>query len=90
MPCALSILTTRKTSSSLAALLRRAKRQSAGALRHQVNDLQAGLKKLSAGLDQVDHDASAAPKKRRARPAPTPKPASSGKPAPRRKRKKAA
>ena len=87
---------TRKASVSFAAFLHRAKRQSAGALRHEVDDLQAGLKKLSTRLDSVEHEATAAPKKRRARTAPAPKAASSHKPvsarkaAPARKRKKAA
>ena len=93
---------TRKASANLAAFLRRAKRQSAGALRHEVDDLQAGLKKLSTRLDQVEHQSTAAvkkpsthevtvaPKKRRTRTA-----SASGAAAPRqtasaRKRKKAA
>jgi hypothetical protein len=89
---------TRKASVSLAAFLHQAKRQSAGALRHEVDDLQAGLKKLSARLDHVEHGATAAPrkaithevtvapKKRRARPT-APK---SSRAASTRKRKKAA
>jgi hypothetical protein len=88
---------TRKASVSFAAFLHRAKRQSAGALRHEVDDLQAGLKKLSTRLDSVEHEATAAPKaaaapkKRRARPAPASKTAKSSKPAAStRKRKKAA
>jgi hypothetical protein len=61
--------------------LRRARKQSAGVLRHRVDDLQAGLKKLSAGLEQLERDhkltlpikqterePAAAPSKRRARP----------------------
>jgi len=93
---------TRKASVSFAAFLRRAKRQSAGALRHEVDDLQAGLKKLSSRLDHVQHGATTvprkaithevtvAPKKRRARPLATPKAAKSSKAASTRKRKKAA
>jgi len=87
---------TRKATVSFAAFLHRAKRQSAGALRHEVDDLQAGLKKLSTRLDSVEHEAAATPKRGRARPALAPKPASSRKAAsPRkaaltRKRKKAA
>ena len=93
---------TRKASVSFAAFLRRAKRQSAGALRHEVDDLQAGLKKVSSRLAHVEHGATAAPrkaithevtvapKKRRARPIATPKAAKSSKPASTRKRKKAA
>jgi hypothetical protein len=86
---------TRQASQSFAAFLRQAKGQSAGALRHEVDDLQAGLKKLSVRLDRVEHEAtpapkaSAAPKKRRARPA-APKAAKSSKAASTRKRKKAA
>jgi hypothetical protein len=34
---------TREASASFAAFLQRAKRQSAGALRHEVDDLQTGL-----------------------------------------------
>src|SRR5712691_4265855 len=39
---------TRKASVGFSGFLHRAKRQSAGALRHQLDDLQMGLKKLSA------------------------------------------
>jgi hypothetical protein len=93
---------TRKASVSLGAFLRRAKGQTAGALRHEVDDLQAGLKKLSTRLDRVEHEATTtprkpsapevtvAPKKRRARPAAAPKAAKSSKAASVRKRKKAA
>jgi hypothetical protein len=81
---------TRKASLSLAAFLRQAKGQSAGALRHEVDDLQSGLKKLSVRLDRVEHEASPAPKKPRARPAAAPRAAKSSKAASTRKRKKAA
>ncbi len=54
---------TRKASVGFSAFLHRAKRQSVGALRHQVDDLQMGLKKLSTRLDRVEHEATAAPKK---------------------------
>jgi hypothetical protein len=93
---------TRKASVRFGAFLRHAKGQTAGALRHEVDDLQAGLKKLSTRLDRVEHQAtptpkkpsmhevSAAPKKRRARPAAAPKAARSSKAASVRKRKKAA
>jgi len=89
---------TRKASVTFATFLHRAKRQSAAALRHEIDDLQAGLKKLSSRLDHVEHGASAAPrkaithevtvapKKRRARPTA----AKSSKAASTRKRKKAA
>ena len=93
---------TRKAAVSFAAFLHRVKRQSAGALRHEVDDLQAGLKKLSSRLDHVEHGATpaprkamthevtVAPKKRRARALATPKAAKSSKAASTRKRKKAA
>jgi hypothetical protein len=87
---------TRQASLNFAAFLRQAKGQTAGALRHEVDDLQAGLKKLSVRLDRVEHEAtpapkaSAAPKKRRVRPAAAPKAAKSSKAASTRKRKKAA
>jgi len=54
---------TRKASVGFSAFLHRAKRQSVGALRHQVDDLQMGLKKLSTRLDRVEHEATAAPNK---------------------------
>jgi hypothetical protein len=75
---------------------RAAKKGSAGILRHRVDDLQAGLKKLSAGLEHVEKEHAvtpiaqpegehkATPRKRRARPAVTRKPAAA------RKHKKAA
>jgi hypothetical protein len=93
---------THKASMSFTAFLRQAKRQSARALRHEVDDLQAGLKKLSTRLDHVEHEATAAPKrasthevtvapkKRRVRPAAAPKAAKASKAASTRKRKKAA
>jgi hypothetical protein len=92
----------RNASVSFAALLRQAKRQSAGALRHEVDDLQAGLKKLSTRLDHVEHGATAgpkkpsthevtvAPKKRAARPAAATRAAKRTRAASTRKRKKAA
>lgn len=92
---------TRKASVSFVAFLRGAKRQSAGALRHEVDDLQAGLKKLSTRLDHVEHGATepkkarahevtVAPKKRRARPAAAHKATKPTRAASARKRKKAA
>ena len=59
---------------------RRAKKRSAGALRHQVDNLQAGLKKLSAGLEQVEQGPKVAPAKRATRPPISRKPASARKP----------
>lgn len=93
---------TRKASVRFGAFLRHAKGQTAGALRHEVDDLQAGLKKLSTRLDRMEHqttaapkkpgthEVSVAPKKRRARSAAAPKAAKSTKAASVRKRKKAA
>ena len=54
---------TRKAAVGFSGFLHRAKRQSAGALRHQVDGLQMGLKKLSTRLDRIGHEAAAAPKK---------------------------
>jgi len=54
---------TRKASARVTALLRRTKRQSAGALRHEVDRLQAGLKTLSIRLVRAEHEATVAPKK---------------------------
>jgi len=81
---------TRKASTRFEAFLRQAKRQTAKALRHEVSDLQAGLKKLSTQLDRVGHQTTPAPKKRRARPAAARKAAISSTAASVRKRKKAA
>jgi len=81
---------TRKASTRFDAFLRQAKRQTAKALRHEVGDLQAGLKKLSTQLDRVGHQTTPAPKKRRARPAAAAKAAKSSRTASVRKRKKAA
>jgi hypothetical protein len=75
---------------------RGAKKRSAGMLRHRVDDLQAGLKRLSAGLEQVEKERAltptvqpegehkAPPRKRR------PRPAIARKPSAARKHKKAA
>ena len=82
--------TTRKASVDLVRLLRRSKRRSAGVLRHRVDDLQVGLKRLSAGLEQLERDGKAAPKKRRARAAVAGKSAPSSRAASPRKQKKAA
>jgi len=40
---------------------RGAKKRSAGVLRHRVDDLQAGLKKLSAGLEHVEKERAVTP-----------------------------
>lgn len=74
---------------------RGAKKRSAGILRQRVDDLQAGLKRLSAGLEHLEKERAvpmaqpegehkATPRKRRARPAIARKPSAA------RKHKKAA
>ncbi len=52
----------RQADASLEKWFRGAKQRGAGILRHKVDDLQAGLKKLSAGLSQVERERAAAPK----------------------------
>jgi len=86
----------RQADANLEKWFRGAKNRGAGVLRRRVDDLQAGLKKLSAGLEQVqreraaapaekpDHAPKATPAKRRARPAAGRKPSAA------RKHKKAA
>jgi hypothetical protein len=86
----------RQADASLEKWLRAAKTRGAGILRQRVDDLQIGLKKLSAGLEQVeqkrtvmpseqpDGEQKLPPRKRRARPATARKVAAP------RKRKKAA
>jgi hypothetical protein len=59
----------RHADATLERWFRRAKKRGAGALRHQVDNLQAGLKKLSAGLERVEGDPKPAPSKRATRPA---------------------
>jgi outer membrane murein-binding lipoprotein Lpp len=61
-----SQVTTRQAAIVFARFLSRAKRQGAGALRHQLDDLQTGLKKLSAGLEQLERDGKAVQPSRRA------------------------
>jgi hypothetical protein len=86
----------RQADASLEKWFRGAKQRGAGILRHRVDDLQAGLRKLSAGLEQVQRKRGAAP---REQPEPSdevtprkrrPRPAVGRKPAASRKRKKAA
>ncbi len=82
----------RQADASFEKWFRRTKKQSAGVLRHRVDDLQTALKKLSEGLKHLERDhkvtmaqgPKVAPTKRR-----TP-PAVARKPAARRKPKKAA
>jgi hypothetical protein len=82
----------RQADASFEKWFRRTRKQSAGVLRHRVDDLQTALKKLSEGLKQLerDHkvtlanDRRVAPSKGRTRPAVARKPAAL------RKRKKAA
>jgi hypothetical protein len=45
----------RQADATLEDWFRRAKKRSAGVLRRQVDSLQVGLKKLSAGLGQMEH-----------------------------------
>jgi len=87
----------RHADASLEKWFRRAKQRSAGILRQRVDDLHAGLKKLSTGLEHVEKGRAATPtaqpdrepnvtvSKRRARPALARKPSAAA-----RKRKKAA
>ena len=87
----------RKADVALEKWFRRARKQSARVLRHRIDDLQAGLKKLSGGLEQLEKDhrvtlpakppereAAAVPSKRR------PRAATSRKVSVSRKQKKAA
>ena len=67
---------------------RRTRKQSAGVLRHRVDDLQTALKKLGAGLKQLEGDHKVtlgrehkvAPSKRRTRPPVARKPSARRKP----------
>jgi hypothetical protein len=63
-----SRISSQEASAAFARFLDRTTRQGAGALRHQVDGLQASLKKLSTGLEQMEHKprAGAARKTRRA------------------------
>ena len=86
----------RQADASLEKWFRGAKTRGAGILRQRVDDLQAGLKTLRTGLEQLERGRTAAPtekvdrmpkataRKRRARPTVARKPSSG------RKRKKAA
>ena len=86
----------RQADANLEKWFRRAKKRSAGILRHRVDDLQVGLKKVSAGLEQAERERAVTPSeqpereqkvtpsKRRARPAAARKPSAP------RKHKKAA
>lgn len=86
----------RDADAALEKWFRGTKKRSAGILRQRVDDLQAGLKKLSTGLERVEKeravtptaepaaDQKAPPRKRRARPAIARKPSAA------RKHKKAA
>jgi hypothetical protein len=74
----------RHADATLETWFRRAKTRSAVALRHGVDNLQGGLKKLSVKLEQAEGEPKPAPSKRRARPAIARKPSAP------RKRKKAA
>ena len=86
----------RQADASLEKWFRGAKTRGAGILRQRVDDLQAGLKKLRTGLEQVERERTVAPAEK---PEPMPKvasvkrrprPAAARKPSAARKRKKAA
>ena len=86
----------RQADASLEKWFRGAKTCGAGILRQRVDDLQAGLKKLRTGLEQVERERSVAPAEK---PEPMPKvtpakrrprQAAARKPSAARKRKKAA
>lgn len=59
-----SRMTTQQASQAFARFLGRARREGAGTLRLQVDGLQAGLRKLSEGLQQMERPARATTKKR--------------------------
>lgn len=61
-----SRITTRQASKAFARFLERSKRQGAGALRHQVEGLQAGLEKLSTELHELERAPRRASSKSRA------------------------
>jgi hypothetical protein len=82
----------RRADASLEKWFRLAKKRTAGIIRHRVDDLQAGLKKVSAGLEQVegeravtlseqpDREPKVTPSKGRTRPAAARKPSAARKP----------
>ena len=86
----------RQADASLEKWFRGAKARGAGILRQRVDDLQAGLKKLSAGLEQHERERAVAPvEKPEAMPKVPPakrrpRQAAARKPSAARKRKKAA
>ena len=57
-----SRMTTQQASVVFGRFLTRARREGAGALRHPVDGLQAGLKKLSAGLEHLEQEATPKPR----------------------------
>ena len=56
----------RHADAALEKWFRRAKKQGAGVLRHRIDDLQAGLKKVSTGLEHLERDGQDAPTTRKA------------------------
>jgi hypothetical protein len=58
----------RQADATFESWFRRAKKRGAGLLRHRVDDLQAGLKKLSTGLEHAERDREAAAVSRKAEP----------------------
>jgi hypothetical protein len=67
-----SRITTQQASRAFGRFLDRTKRQGAGALREQVVGLQAGLKKLSSGLEHLERESkTSAPRRSTVRRKPT-------------------
>jgi hypothetical protein len=70
----------RRADATLETWFRRSKKWGAGALRQRLDDLQGGLKTLSARLEQVEQAPKVAPAKRATRPTVARKPAARRKP----------
>ncbi len=63
----------RGVDATLGRVLAKARTRGAGALRQPIKGLQTGLKKLSAGLEKMEHQTTTGPAKRAERPAAAPK-----------------
>jgi hypothetical protein len=70
----------RRADASMEKWFRRSKKWGAGALRHRLDDLQAGLKRLSGRLEQVETAPKVAPGKPKTSSKPARKPSSARKP----------
>ena len=70
----------RQVDATLGRVLAKARTRGAGALRQPIMRLQTGLKKLSAGLEKMEHETTTGPAKRAERPAASSKPARARKP----------